>query len=48
MNNEEYLDEVQEEAIEIMTDSTESSEDRFAAMIVAMLAQTYNKHKILQ
>ena len=40
MNNKEYLDEVQEGAIEVMADTAKGPEDRFAAMIVAMLAQT--------
>ena len=44
MNNKEYLDEVQEGAIEVMTDSTKEPDDRLAAMIVAMLAQTYNNN----
>ena len=41
MNNKEYLAEVQQVATEIMTDSTMSPEDRFAAMMVAMLAQIH-------
>ena len=40
MNRKEYLDEVQEGAIEVMTDNTKCPEERFAAMIVAMLTQT--------
>lgn len=44
MNNKDYLDEVQEGAIEVMSDTTKDPEDRFAAMIVAMLAQTYSNN----
>ena len=36
MNNNEYLEQIQEQAVELMLDSTQSVEDRFAAMLLAM------------
>ena len=46
MNDKEYLQEVQEDAIDLMMDSTNSTEDRFAAMIVALVAQTKQSNNI--
>lgn len=38
MNDQEYLEKIKEGATELMIGSTQTAEDRFAAMMVALIA----------
>ncbi len=46
MNDKEYLEQIQEDATEIMMDENQAVEDRFAAMIVALATQTKQSNNI--